>query len=120
MIPLTDEQTRILRHMLGIDLPDVKNPKPYRDYYCANRGDEQLAELARLGAVHLYSQHGGYDWYCCTDIGCAAAFASHERIRLPKAKRIYRRFLDVKNGISDLTFKKFLTAPEFAQTRRDA
>jgi hypothetical protein len=117
---LTDEQNRILRHMLGIDLPDVKEPKPYRNYYCANCDDDQLAELARLGAVRLYSRRDGYDWYCCTDAGRAAAFASHKRIRLPKAKRIYSRFLDVKDALCDLTFREFLTAPEFAQTRRDA
>lgn len=36
---LNDEHLRILRHMLGVDLPEVKKPKPYRDYYCANRGN---------------------------------------------------------------------------------
>ena len=36
---LAAEQLRILRHMLGIDLPAVKAPVPYRDYYCASRGE---------------------------------------------------------------------------------
>jgi hypothetical protein len=117
---LIDEQLRILRHMLGIDLPDVRAPRPYRDYYCANSGDERLQELALLGAVRLYRQRDGYDWYCCTDAGRAAAFESHKRIRLPKAKRIYRRFLNVRDACQDLTFRQFLTSPEFAQTRRDA
>lgn len=48
---LTAEQLRTLRHMLGIDNPYVKAPEPYRDYYCANRDDPNMHELARIGAV---------------------------------------------------------------------
>ena len=40
---LTDEQLQTLRHMLGIDKPDEREPEPYRDYYCASRGDANLA-----------------------------------------------------------------------------
>src|SRR5688572_23336647 len=33
---LTSEQLDTLRHMLGINTPHDRQPKPYRDYYCAN------------------------------------------------------------------------------------
>ena len=120
VMKLTDGQLKILRHMLGIDMPDVKDPKPYRDYYCAKRGDENLAELEILGAVRLYRQCQTYDWYCCTECGRAAAIASHKRIRLPKGKRLYRRFLDMRGVIQNITFKEFLTEKQYDATRRSA
>lgn len=77
---LTDEQLQILRHMLGIDKPAVRVPDPYRDYYCAMRGDAGLAELEQLGAVRMYRQCEHYDWYTTTAAGRSAAIASHHVI----------------------------------------
>lgn len=113
MIQLSVEQLRVLRHMLGIDRPDVTKPVPYRDYYCANPGDPDLAELARLGAVRLYDTRGGYEWYTCTDEGRAAAIASHKTIRYTPAKMRYGRYLDMKDCYPDLTFRRFLTDLRF-------
>lgn len=117
---MTDEQLRTLRHMLGINTPHDPRPKPYRDYYCANPGDPELHELARLGMVKLYSSHGNYEWFRCTDAGRAAAIASHKTIRHSKSSRVYSKFLDVRDAIPDLTFREFLTNPDFAPTRRAA
>lgn len=117
---LTDEQLQTLRHMLGIDKPDERAPKPYRDYYCASRGDADLAELARIGAVRLYRQCEHYDWYCTTDAGRAAAIASHQKIRRPKSKRIYSKYLDIADVHADLTFREFLTSPAYADARATA
>ena len=121
---LTEEQLRILRHMLGITDP-FKRPVPYRDYYCANPGDEVLHELARLGAVKMYrrtteAQGGDYEWFTCTPEGRAAAIADHRANRPSKSKRVYSAFLEVSDCFADLTFKQFLTDPEFAETRRRA
>lgn len=110
---LSAEQLRVLRHMLGIDRPDVAKPVPYRDYYCANSGDSDLVELARLGAVRLYDTRGGYEWYTCTDEGRAAAIASHKTIRYTPAKMRYSRYLDMKDCYPDLTFHRFLTDLRF-------
>lgn len=118
--PLTDEQLRTLRHMLGIDDPDMANPKPYRNYYCANPGNLELHALADAGYVTLYSTHGSYEWFACTTKGRDAAIASHVRIRNSKSKRIYSKFLDIRDVWPDLTFKQFLTSPDFADTRRKA
>lgn len=117
---LSHSQLATLRHMLGIDKPDEARPEPYRNYYCANPGDEELAALEAAGAVERYSTQGGYWWYRTTSAGRAAAITSHRTIRLPKAKRIYARFLDVKDAISDLTFRDFLTSPQYAEIRRAA
>lgn len=117
---LNDAQLQTLRHMLGIDKPDERAPEPYRDYYCASRGDADMAELARLGAVRLYRQCEHYDWYTTTDAGRAAAIASHRKIRLPKSKRIYSRYLDVSDVHAGLTFHEFLTSPDYAESRAAA
>lgn len=120
VLDLSPEQLDTLRHMLGINTPDDREPKPYRDYYCANRDDPKLKALANAGAVRLYSQRDSYDWYCCTDAGRVAAMRSHRTIRRTKGQRIYSRFLDVSDCCPDLTFRQFLTDAEFAQIRREA
>jgi hypothetical protein len=99
--------------MLGIDRPEMDVPKPYRDYYCANPGDPSMLELERLGAVRQYDNRGSYLWYTCTDEGRAAAIASHKTIRYSKAKRRYIKFLDIRECCPDLTFRRFLTDPQF-------
>lgn len=117
---LNTAQTKILRHMLGIDDPYMARPKPYRDYYCANPADPELHELMRLGMVEMYSTHGSYEWFCCTKDGRAAAMESHRTIRKSKASRVYAKYLDISDCFPDLTFKKFLTDPHFYETRRAA
>ncbi len=117
---LTDEQLRVLRHMLGIDKPYEREPKPYRDYYCANPGDEKLYEMERVGAVRMYAAHSGYEWFTCTDAGRAAALASHKTIRKSKGARLYRRFLELTDCWPEFTFKQFLTDPRLLDTRRQA
>lgn len=117
---LTPDQLDTLRHMLGINTPYDKSPKPYRNYYCANPGNKELHGLSALGTVELYSTRDGYEWWQCTDAGKAAALASHKQIRHTKGSRVYSHFLDVKDCYPDLTFKEFLTDQQFAKTRREA
>ena len=116
---LTAEQLRTLRHMLGIDDPYMRIPKPWRDYYCANIGNKELHELQRLGAVRLY-RSDRYEWFTTTEAGRAAAVASHRTIRKSKGARVYSKFLDVRDCWPDLTFHQFLTDPELRETRRMA
>lgn len=117
---LTDEQLRTLRHMLGIDDPYAKHADPTRDYYCATPGDPQLHELMRLGAVRLYAERDGYQWFTTTDEGWVAAVDSHRTIRASKGKRLYSKFLEVRDCCPDMTFRKFLTDPALRDTRRGA
>jgi hypothetical protein len=99
--------------MLGIDKPKADKPEPYRNYYCANPGEREMLELARLGAVEQYAAQGGYEWFQCTEAGRTAAIASHRTIRYSAARRRYMRFLDVRECWPDLTFRQFITDPQF-------
>lgn len=119
---LNPNQLHTLRHMLGINTPDARVPNPYRDYACANPGDPEYIELERLGAVQRYEARcgGSYHWYRTTDAGRAAALLSHRTIRRTKSQRVYSKFLDVRDAWSDVTFKQFLTHPDFAQARKEA
>lgn len=117
---LTDEQLRILRHMLGIDVNDTPDPPEYRDYYCANPGDPQMHELVGLGVVRLRATRDGYEWFETTHTGKAEARASQRAMLLPKSKRIYLRWLSISDVRPDLTFRDFLTRPDCADARRAA
>ena len=118
---LTKDQLYTLRHMLGINTPDARAPTPYRNYAAVNPGDREFAELEAVGAVECYRRAGpgtNYDWYQCTAAGRTAAMQSHRTIRNSHAKRMYAKFLSVSDCCPDLTFREFLTSPEFADTRR--
>ena len=120
---LTEKQLETLRHMLGINTPDDRIPKPYRNHYAASPGNEKMAELERLGAVKFIGKNhlgSGYDFYACTDEGRLAAIMSHRTIRKKKPQRVYAKYLDVSDCFPDLTFKDFLTHPEFKQCRDEA
>lgn len=117
---LTADQLDTLRHMLGINDPYARLPAPSRDYFCANPDDIELIELASIGAVEKYSERDSYWWYRCTPEGRAAAMRSHQDIRVSKSKRVYVRFLEISDAYCDLTFKEFITSPEYAESRRNA
>ena len=116
----TDEQLRILRHMLGIDVNDTPNPAEYRDYYCANQGDQQMHAMAALGLVRLHSTGDRYEWFTTTELGKAAARESQKAMLLPKPRRVYLRWLAARDALHDLTFREFLTSKDFAQIRANA
>lgn len=120
MLNLSDEQLRVLRHMLGINKPREAAPIPYRDRYCAPVGDPALEALVAAGAVERYAEEGGYSWYRTTPAGREAAIASHRAIRWRKPARVYARYLAIRDALSDLSFKRFLTDPQFADERRAA
>jgi hypothetical protein len=111
VVDLNPQQLDCLRHMLGINRPDLDRPEPYRDYACANPGDPLFVDLARLGAVRMYSKRYGYEWFQCTDEGRAAAIASYKTIQHSAAKRRYIRFLSLRDCCPDLTFHEFLVNP---------
>lgn len=119
----TRDQLDTLRHMLGINDPALAAPRPYRNYAAVNPGDPHYTGMERAGLVECYHKAGeqsSYDYYRCTDAGRAAAMASHKTIRLPKSKRVYIKFLGLKDVFADLTFRDFLVDPQFAETRRNA
>lgn len=121
-VELTADQLHMLRHMLGINTPADRMPKPYRNYAACNPGDERMLDLEKVGAVErcrsvLWSE---YEYWQCTENGKAAAIASHRTIRYPRSKRRYIKFLRVSDAWPGLTFREFLTLPELAQCRNEA
>lgn len=119
---LSDAQLHTLRHMLGINTPYDRIPRPYRDHAAVVPGDPHYLELERLGAVvnHGFRPWTRYHLYTCTDEGKAAALASHRTIRHSRAKRRYAKFLDASEIDADLTFRAWLTSPEWAEHRSGA
>ena len=119
---LNEKHLDTLRHMLGINTPDDRIPKPCRNYAAVSPGDAEFVELERLGAVERYEARGGseYDWFRCTEAGRLAAMRSHRDICKTAPQRRYAAYLDLSDAIPDLTFKDFLTLPEFAKTRSEA
>lgn len=116
----TNGQLETLRHMLGMTDFSRREPSEYRDYYCANKGDEHLMTLEAEGLVRCYRRDDAYHWYTTTDAGKDAARASFRQLRYRKSRRVYLRYLSVNDAVPDLTFREFLTDPEFADIRRDA
>jgi hypothetical protein len=117
----TIEQLHTLRHMLGINDPSKRVPKPYRNYAAVNPGDAEFLAMEAAGLVELYTAADpstSYHWYRCTEAGRLAAMRSFRDIRYSAAKRRYSAFLNVSDAVPDLTFKQFLTLPDFAEARR--
>ncbi|MFA7483903.1 MAG: hypothetical protein WC314_25640 [Vulcanimicrobiota bacterium] len=117
---LNEAQLHTLRHMLGINTPYDKIPRPYRNYAAVEPSDPEFIELAKLGAVEVYRRSEVYLYYRCTDQGRAAALRSHRKIRRTKAQRVYGKFLDLCDVFPDMTFKDFLTSPYFDRARKEA
>jgi len=123
MRSLTNEQLDTLRHMLGVNDPVVARAVPWRDYAAVTPGDAHFALLEQQGMVHLTARASSafpYDYYACTSAGREAALASARAMRWSKPKRVYVRFLELRDVFADLTFKTFLTDSRFNQVRRDA
>ena len=121
---LSKDQLYTLRHMLGINTPDDRIPRPYRNYAAVNPGDKEFAELERLGAVEMREPatpgRSLYDYFVCTEAGRLAAMRSHHTIRHSKSKRRYAKWLDISDCFPDLTFKDFLTREQFREARENA
>lgn len=111
----TDEQLRILRHMLGIN----KRAKcePYRDYFSANAGDPRLAEMAKAGLVVLAiparpgrdgEAYGNGEVYVTTRKGRELAIASQRAMVPNRGRQRYHDFLRARDVDPDLTFRDFL------------
>ncbi len=115
---ITDDDRATLMHMLGIVDTSRRDPAPTRDYFAAEPGDEGMARLLALGLVERCGDAWGYEYHRTTASGREAATAAFYRLRQPKSKRIYSRFLELRDVFPDMTFREFLTSDQFAETRR--
>lgn len=114
----TEAQLDILRHMLGIN--DLGGPvTPWRNYYAAPEGDEaaELLELLAAGLVAFAGNRFGSAIYVATAEGERLAVESARARRPSRAKRRYLAWLEVTNICHDLTFRAFLTDPQWAEVR---
>jgi len=75
-----------------------------------------LGMVERFDGTFISRDH----WYQCTPAGIEAARKSFRKFRLPKSKRRYQAFLDLRDVLPDLTFHEYLTTPDFAESRAEA
>lgn len=119
---LSKDQLHTLRHMLGINTPNDRNPKPYRNYAAVEDGDPEYVTLENLGMVEKKGRTigGTYQYYKVTDLGKFIALKSHRTIRNSRSKRRYSMFLKMRDIDPDLTFKEFLTDDKWVDARMRA
>jgi len=110
---MTDEATRTLFHMLGLD-PDLEKLHAYRNHFVAGPGHHDnghLAELVEAGLVVEVRRPGFLadddQVYMATDEG--KAFAMREATaRIPKLTRSQRRYRDWLEYDCGLSFGEFI------------
>ncbi|WP_018875257.1 hypothetical protein [Thioalkalivibrio sp. ALJ8] len=110
----------LLHHALGISDPAYPDLEPYRNHFMAGPGHSDMPGLERLEdeGLMVRSTHplaGGVWVFSATEEGRRIALET--RPRLPKSKLRYRRYLNVRDIDPDLTFREFLSNPEFAHCR---
>ena len=109
---LTPDDIHALQHSLGIS--DGRT-KEYRNHYADEPDCPQMAKLIAMGLMKRgYRIPGGLQMYHVTEAGKKIA-----RDNLPpppsKKKRRYLRYLDASDAYPDLTFREFLTEPEWKE-----
>lgn len=122
---LNADQLHMLRHMLGINTPTHRRPRPYRNHAAVIPGDPRFLALEAAGAVARCRRAGDapgfeYDYYACTPAGREAAMRSHRDIRFPKKKHTYARYLSLRDALPDLSFREFLVDPDYSDIRKEA
>lgn len=115
----------ILLHTLGLTDPMTK--EPYRNYFVAGPGHDDLPTIKMLcwaGFMKEHTSSGGLPFcdkddrlFLVTDIGISVA--QKHRPKISRGQRRYRRFLSVADAWPDLTFREFLISPDFAQYRSE-
>ena len=70
-----------LRHMLGARSTDKKRDWCYRNYYCANVGDESMERLAQQGLVIKGAEGRDQVYWHATEAGCKAIGLTDKQIK---------------------------------------
>lgn len=114
---------RILAHALGIEYQQARRePNEYRNYYVSEPDDPEVAQLVEAGLIALASRPswtGGLVAFTVTDAGKEQARAFWKARQYPQKKRVYAAFLLVSD-VREVTFREFLTSPEYAKARENA
>ena len=124
---LTEADLDTLRHMLGWQKTDQRDPPDGRDYGCPNPGDPLFARLESLGLVTCLRRGKDaalhdLDTFTTTDLGKEMARRSFYQRRKSKAARKYAVWQRITDSWPELTFKEFLTSDDrdLVNARRDA
>ena len=120
------EHLHILHHSLGISEPlEISKQKPpYRNHFVTEpRGKdfELLKDLEKAGLVERqrHSLLRSKQWcFHCTDEGKRLASTTRPTLKLTRDQRRYDNFLEMSDVDQDLTFRKFLTDPQYEEFRR--
>lgn len=119
-LDLTPQHLHILRHSLGLD--DNGHGREYRNHYVSGPGHHScrlLQELVTAGYMEERRSPGflakGDKCFYVTEKGRGVAWVP-EPVLSPR-KRRWQAFTDVREALPDLSFKTFLTHPEFARYR---
>lgn len=110
---LPKEQLDTLCHMLGLS-EGVR--EPCRNYFAAEPYDKEMEELRKKGLVEKWFVRWGLQYYRATPYGICAALCHHQHVKLSKGQRRYRTWLNLNDAIQ-VSFRDFLTLPEFAEIR---
>lgn len=110
---LPKEQLDTLCHMLGLS-EGVR--EPWRNYFASEPGDRELEELRQRGLVERWFVRWGLQYYRATPSGIQAALQYCKPPQLSKGQRRYRTWLNLNDAIQ-VSFRDFLTLPEFAEIR---
>lgn len=122
-LSLSENQLDTLRHMLGINTPNEPHPRPTRNYATVEKGSIEFATLSSMGLIEKMDRvmtEFGYDYFQVTDQGRALAMESHKSIQKSKSARRYVKFLEVVDAVPDLSFREFLTDPQYERSRQEA
>ena len=111
----------ILHHTLGVSNPNKPEDPPYRNHFVLGDGHSDMTVLSVMVERGLMARRcsalPGGDWvFHATDDGVRLALQT--RPRASKRRQRYSRFLVYRDALPDLTFKEFLTSPDFAEARR--
>ena len=118
---LTPEELHVLRHSLGLDMHG--RGRQYRNHYCTGEGSTCWPTIQTLITKGLmvagHTQSSGNNFFHVTREGKRMAVLGVKPLKIPKARRRYHKWCEVAEVCPDLTFREFLTAPAFAESRRN-
>lgn len=116
-----DAVADMLRHMLGINDPSLPwPPRCWRDYAAVEPGDPLFVHMQERGLVRLTSRARGpfsFDYYATTEAGKELALSTFKAMQWSKSKRRYCGWLRISDAVPDLSFRDYLTKPEYAEHR---
>ncbi len=115
-ITIRNADFAIMLHTLG--LTDIYREESYRNHFVAGKDHSDMPTLLRLCEVGMMREadpprflESGDRVFCVTDLG--KAYVAKHRERPSRAKKRYNSFLSLLDCCPDLTFKTFLTDPQY-------